>query len=116
LFIENNPDAQIETEEDEKDEDGDPTGNKVKIDIEIGEFLEFFWAVKKRNIMSYDGSYESIQKETVEKVLDTRLSDMIELIEDKLNELIDEVNKSRTEGKEQIMDGIDRIINNLANR
>ncbi|CAG8545948.1 11392_t:CDS:2 [Paraglomus brasilianum] len=55
--------------------------------------------------MSYDGSYESIQKETVEKVLDTRLSDIIEVINDKLNELIDEVNKSRTEGKEQIMDG-----------
>jgi len=66
--------------------------------------------------MSYDGSYESIQKETVEKVLDTRLSDIIEVINDKLNELIDEINKSRTEGKEQIMDGIDRIINNLANR
>jgi len=66
--------------------------------------------------MSYDGSFEGIQKETAEKVLDTRLSDMIELIEDKLNELIDEVNKSRTEGKEQIMDGIDRIIQSLANR
>ncbi|CAG8745752.1 45328_t:CDS:2 [Gigaspora margarita] len=92
LFIENNPDAQEETEEDEKDEE----------------------AVKKRNIMSYDGSYESIQKETIEKVLDTRLSDMIELLEDKLNELIDEINQSRTEGKEQIMDGIDRIIKNLA--
>nr|CAG8613618.1 15431_t:CDS:2 [Entrophospora candida] len=32
----------IKTEEDEKDEDGNPTGNKLKIDIEIGEFLEFF--------------------------------------------------------------------------
>ncbi|CAI2182455.1 11661_t:CDS:10 [Funneliformis geosporum] len=108
LFIENNPDAQIETEEDEKDEDGNPTGGKVKIDIEI--------AVKRRNIMSYDGSFESIKKETVEKVLDTRLSDVIEVINDKLNELIDEVNKSRIEGKEQIMDGIDNIIKNLANR
>ncbi|CAI2186443.1 10001_t:CDS:10 [Funneliformis geosporum] len=65
-FIENNPNAQIEMEEDEKDEDGNPTGGKVKIDIEI--------AVKRRNIMSYDGSFESIKKETVEKVLDTRLT------------------------------------------
>ncbi|CAG8608407.1 5801_t:CDS:2 [Ambispora gerdemannii] len=73
LFIENNPDAQTETEDDETDEDGNPTGNKVKLDIEIGEFLEFFWAVKKRNIMSYDGSFESIKKETIERVLDTRL-------------------------------------------
>ncbi|CAI2194408.1 4959_t:CDS:1, partial [Funneliformis geosporum] len=40
--------------------------------------------------MSYDGSFESIKKETVEKVLDTRLSDVIEVINDKLNELIDE--------------------------
>ena len=49
----NSGDATGPTKEDEKDEDGNPTGNKVKLDIEIGEFLEFFWAVKKRNIMSY---------------------------------------------------------------
>jgi uncharacterized protein YaaR (DUF327 family) len=66
--------------------------------------------------MSYDGSFESIKKETVERVLDARLSDVIEVIDDKLNELIDEVNKSRTEGKEQIMDGIDRIISNLGKK
>jgi hypothetical protein len=42
LFIENNPEAQIETEDDEIDEDGNKTGKKVKIDIDISEFLEFF--------------------------------------------------------------------------
>jgi hypothetical protein len=42
LFIENNPNAQIETEENEVDEEGKETGEKVKEDIEIGEFLEFF--------------------------------------------------------------------------
>ena len=31
--------------------------------------------------MSYDGSFESIKKETVEKVLDTRLSNVVEVID-----------------------------------
>ncbi|CAG8794671.1 17594_t:CDS:2, partial [Racocetra persica] len=35
LFIENNPEAQIETEENEVDEEGNETGEKVKADIEI---------------------------------------------------------------------------------
>jgi len=66
--------------------------------------------------MHYDGSYENIQKETTEKVLDIRLSDIVEVVNDKLNELIDEVNQSRIEGKEQIMNGIAEITKNLANK
>jgi hypothetical protein len=116
LFITNNPDAQIETEEDEVNESGKKTGNKVKEDIEIGEFLEFFWAIKKRNLYSYDGNFENITKLTIEAVLDTRLIELIEVLDEKLHKLIEEVNKSRLEGKEQITDGIRQIISSLANR
>jgi len=42
LFITNHPDAILETEEDETDDNGEPTGQKVKEEIEIGEFLEYF--------------------------------------------------------------------------
>jgi hypothetical protein len=42
VFINNNHDGQYETEEDEVDDDGNKTGNKEKMDIEIGEFLQFF--------------------------------------------------------------------------
>nr|CAG8613602.1 15430_t:CDS:2 [Entrophospora candida] len=49
--------------------------------------------------MAYDGSFENIRKSD-------SLNDVVEVINDKLNELIDEVNKSRIEGKEQIMNGL----------
>lgn len=116
LFITNNPNAQIETEEDEVDENGNKTSEKVKEEIEVGEFLEFFWYIKKKNLMNYDGTFENISKITIEKVLDTRLVELIEVVEQKLDELMNELEKSRTEGKEQIMGGIDRIISSLANR
>ncbi|CAG8437947.1 8412_t:CDS:10 [Ambispora leptoticha] len=103
----------FKTEEDERDESGKKTGNKVKEDIEIGEFLEFFWYVKKKYLSSYDGSFENISKLTTETVLDTRLVELIEVLDEKLRKLVEEVNKSRLEGKEQIMGGIDRIIKRL---
>jgi len=116
LFITNNPNAQIETEIDKVDEQGKKTGNKVKEDIEIGEFLEFFWHVKKKYLSSYNGSFENISKLTTETVLDTRLIELIEVLDDKLHKLVEEVNKSRLEGKEQIMNGVKQIIHSLANR
>jgi predicted transcriptional regulator len=52
----------------------------------------------------------------VEKVLDTRLVEIIQLLDENLDDLIGEVNQGRIEGKEQIMNGIKSITASLANR
>jgi len=49
-------------------------------------------------------------------VLDTRLIELIETVEKKLNELMNELEQARREGKEQNMGGIKRITESLANR
>jgi len=80
LFITNNPDAQYETEEDETDDQGNPTGQKEKIEIEIGEFLQFFWQKKESGQLSnYEGEFKSHRDPKVEEVLDNNLPNLFEI-------------------------------------
>ena len=80
LFITNNPDAQYETEEDETDDQGNPTGQKEKIEVEIGEFLQFFWQKKESGQLSnYEGEFKSPRDPKVEEVLDNNLPNLFEI-------------------------------------
>ncbi|CAI2185952.1 15961_t:CDS:2 [Funneliformis geosporum] len=77
----NNPDSQYETEEDEVNDEGEKTGNKMKIDIEIGEFLKFFWQKKESGQLgSYDGKFEPPSNPKVEDVLDGRIPEMSNIL------------------------------------
>ncbi|CAI2191112.1 9817_t:CDS:2, partial [Funneliformis geosporum] len=52
----------------------------------------------KKYSTSFDGTYESVQKLTMEKVLDVRLSELIKNTEKQLDNLIDELETSRKDG------------------
>jgi len=115
LFITNNPNAILKTEIMKLDDKGKETNVVERIDeqeIEIGEFLEFFWHIKKKYLSSYKGTFENVSKLTVETVLDTRLIELAESV----NELTTEFEKSRTEGYETIMTKFREIVSSLANR
>ncbi|WNE40757.1 MAG: hypothetical protein mread185_000214 [Mycoplasmataceae bacterium] len=119
LFIEKNPDAKYtpenkQKENEKKKEWGEEDEDEVE--IEIGEFLEFFWYMKKKNMSNYDGTFEKISKVTVETILDTRLSELIKITDKKLNKIIEELEKGREEGHEQIMGGIEDVVKILANK
>jgi len=53
----------------------------VKIDIEIGEFLKFFWQKKESGQLgSYDGKFEPPSNPKVEDVLDDRMPEMTDIL------------------------------------
>ena len=88
LFITNHPDAILETEEDEVNDDGEKTGQKVKEEIDIGEFLEYFWNLHESgNVKNYKGEFESLKEVKVEDVLDSHLPEMSNLLAQSSNEL-----------------------------
>ena len=60
--------------------------------------------------------YKSAKKNTVETILDTRLSELIKITDKKLDKIVEELEKSREEGKEQIMGGIEDIVQILSNK
>lgn len=85
LFIENNPDACYipESKKEEENEDNNSEDEK-EIEIEIGEFLEFFWHIKEKYSTSFDGVYENVQKPNSEKILEN----LTKTISNKLDEII----------------------------
>lgn len=99
LFITNQPDAILETEEDETDDDGKPTGQKVKIEIEIGEFLEYFWNLyESGNVKNYKGEFESLKQVKTEEVLESTLPS----IDDSLVRSSNELNQSLENLRQEI--------------
>jgi hypothetical protein len=98
LFITNNPDAIYETEEDEVDDDDKPTGRKVTEEIEIGEFLEYFWDLQESgNIKNYKGGFESLKQTKTEDVLDANLPEMSDLLAQSSNLLNQSLENLRQE-------------------
>lgn len=118
LFITNYPNAQIETEENEVDEQGNETGNKVKEDIEFGEFLEFFWGlVDSGDIMYYQGGFDSPRNPKIEEtllVLDNTLTNGINSLIISLDKMREEMEKVRSEGTQDIKNDISDIRGILA--
>lgn len=116
LFIENNPNAEYFPDEDEEEQNNNNEGleEEEPTKIEIGEFLEFFWHIKEKYSTDFDGKFKNPKKLTIETVLDTRLIDLIETIDENLNNIKKEIVESRRTGNEAITDGFDRITNNLA--
>ncbi|CAI2198358.1 3024_t:CDS:2, partial [Funneliformis geosporum] len=51
-----------------------------------------------------DSDYEQFQKPTIEKVLDTRLTNIVNKIEEKMDDVLDELETSRIEGRKEITD------------
>lgn len=122
LFIEENPDAKYIPKSKQKDSGNEEWGDdeeiqeEKEVEIEIGEFLEFFWHIKEKYSTSFDGKYKSAKKNTIEIILETRLSELIKTTDSKLNKIVEELEKTREEGKEQIMGGIEDIVQILANK
>ncbi|KLL04791.1 MAG: hypothetical protein MRERV_4c057 [Mycoplasmataceae bacterium RV_VA103A] len=97
-FINANPDGEYETEEDEVNDDNEPTGEKEKIEIEVGEFLQFFWQKKESGQLgSYDGEFESPRVPKVEEVLDNSLPEIPQLLAQSSNELNQSLENLRQE-------------------
>ena len=117
LFIEKNPDAEYIPKRKDNEQESNDKEDEKEVKIEIGEFLEFFWHIKEKYSTSFNGIYERVQKLTMEKVLDVRLSELIKNTEKQLDNLIDELETSRKDGKiSEIMTKVDQIIKSLANR
>ncbi|CAG8447760.1 11331_t:CDS:10 [Racocetra fulgida] len=77
--------------------------NEKEVDIEIGEFLEFFWHIKEKYSTSFDGVYESVQKPTLEKVLESSLNNLTRIINGKLDEIIEQLEPDEDDGEENII-------------
>ena len=79
-FISNNPDG-IHTEEIEaEDENGNPTTEIEETEIEIGEFLQFFWQTKESGqLANYNGSFESPRIPKEAEVLNDNLPNLGEI-------------------------------------
>ncbi|CAI2182395.1 1390_t:CDS:2, partial [Funneliformis geosporum] len=56
------------------------------------------------SLLNYEGDYEQFQKPTIEKVLDTRLTNIVNKIEEKMDDVLDELETSRIEGRKEITD------------
>jgi len=65
--------------------------------------------------MNYQGGFDSFQKETVEKVLDVRLAEIAETINDRANNLLDELEKGRIKGQTEILAKIGEVTKAIAN-
>lgn len=119
LFIEKNPDAQYDPRQDEQSDEEDSDNNeepKLK-DIEIGEFLEFFWNLyDSRSLMSYDGKFQSFQKPTVEKVLEVQFTNLINKIDEQLDDIIGEMENTRSDKREETRADIIKIFEILGKR
>ena len=112
LFIANNPDAKYTPKQQEQENNNNTDLFPKEIEIELGEFLKFFWYVREKYLMDYDGKYNKVSELTVE----TALEALVRTVDDKLKKIIGELEQSREDGKEQIMGGINDIIKSLANR
>lgn len=108
LFIEKNPDACYipEDKENEQEADADDSDNEEEskeISIEVGEFLEFFWYIKKKNMSNYNGSFESVQKPTTEKILEAGLNNIAKVINVKLDEIIEKLEPDDDDGEGNVI-------------
>ena len=104
LFIENNPDAELKTEIMKLDPEGNETSEVLrtkKRDIEIGEFLEYFWNLyDSGDLMNYEGEFESPRIPKVEEMLgelDATLTNGFNKLIGNLEDIKEEIEKNRTE-------------------
>ncbi|CAG8644462.1 8250_t:CDS:2 [Paraglomus brasilianum] len=73
-------DYDAEEEVEVKDESGNPTTETDEIEIEIGEFLQFFWQKKESGqLSSYDGEFESPRIPKEAEVLNDNLPNLAEM-------------------------------------
>lgn len=77
LFITNNPDAIFKEEIEVKDENDNET---IETEVEIGEFLQFFWQKKESGqLASYGGKFETPRIPKTAEVLDDNLPNLGEV-------------------------------------
>ena len=99
LFITNNPNAKYDPkkskETDEEEVNNDSNEEDFK-EIEIGEFLEFFWGLyDSRSLDNYEGKYTSFQKSTIEKSLEIGFTNLINKLDEELDDIITELKTNR---------------------
>jgi len=119
LFIENNSNAEYDPKQDERKKNQEnQQEEEIKIkEIEIGEFLEYFWGLHdSRSLMSYKGKYESYRKPTMQKALEVSFINLINKLHEKIDDLIDEIETARIEGKTEILLKFENITKALAKR
>jgi len=100
LFINKNPNACYIPEKKQKESDEEENDNEKEqkeVEIEIGEFLEFFWHIKEKYSTSFDGTYTNVQKSTTEKVLEMGFNNLVQIVNSKLDKIIEELERDETE-------------------
>lgn len=93
LFIKKNPDACYIPKNNQEEKNNENEEENDEVEIEIGEFLEFFWHIKEKYSTSFDGTYTSVQKSTTEKILETGLK----MMNSKLDRIIEELEENDLE-------------------
>jgi len=116
LFITNNPDAKYIPDDDQEENEEQTSNNNDENEeelqnIEIGEFLEFFWNLyDSGDLMNYDGKFKSPKTPKVEEVLTISFNALLI----SLNNMKEEIEKMRTEKNDQIKADISDIYKSLA--
>ncbi|CAJ0882531.1 10666_t:CDS:2 [Entrophospora sp. SA101] len=76
-FISNNPDGILKEEIEAEDENGNKSTETEETEIEIGEFLQFFWQTKESGqLANYDGGFESPRIPKEAEVLNDNLPNL----------------------------------------